>query len=316
MFIPYGTTYYAKVRGSKLNEVACENCAAVYLYQVERQGKGSGFSLFWLNNRGAQRKASSQAEATLHKALARAVDPVACPGCGWFQTSMCKLLKRKRMRIALWIGLPIALILVLWGLIEWAEQAGDATPVLGAAGAVAAGTVFFGLLWSAMHNPNGGHGGPGSTNPLAASKSRGTTKAEFAAAQAQASQEWEASFHRCLLQSMLHMAAADGSIDDTELEGVRNVFHQVSGDDLPIEVLRTEATEQTIGKDELLDRVKRFSAELSDDAKGLFIRAGIAIAAADDEVSDSEWELLLAFGQALGMSQLQFDAVMEAMKAK
>ena len=55
---------------------------------------------------------------------------------------------------------------------------------------------------------------------------------------------------------------------------------------------------------------------MTDDTEDLYVRAGVAVAAADGEFEETEWELLIAVAEALNMPQQRFKAVLEEMKAK
>jgi hypothetical protein len=101
--IPVGTTYTARVRGRAVKTVTCEKCSDAYVYVVERTAQGSGMSPLFLDNDGARNRASVSAKHALSNALDRAVDPAACPACGWYQETMVREARRRRGR---WLKVP------------------------------------------------------------------------------------------------------------------------------------------------------------------------------------------------------------------
>lgn len=117
MFIPTGQTITVKCRAETLKVAQCEGCGSEYVYKIHRVGQGSGFSLLFLNNTGAQRGATSGAEANLQQKLATGVEAVPCPSCGLYQRAMFPL-ARKGFRLALrrWaiaiMLVPLAVVIV------------------------------------------------------------------------------------------------------------------------------------------------------------------------------------------------------------
>jgi hypothetical protein len=84
--------------------VQCEQCACKYGYQAVRRAVGSGSSLYFLDNDGANSRAKNSARKQLAKKLARAVDPVGCPKCGWFQPEMVREIRRRTARGLIWFA--------------------------------------------------------------------------------------------------------------------------------------------------------------------------------------------------------------------
>lgn len=314
MGIPYGTQYTATVGGSTFQEVECENCSTVFVYQVERQVSASDTSVLWLDNRGAQARASQQAHDNLLEALAHAVDPVHCPTCGWLQKNMCSILKRRRLYIALGIFLPLALVLLVWGLAVRVQPGSQTTLLLTLSAVCAVVGPAGGIGWYVLHNPNGAHPGDGGTNHETAAGSKGVVKEEMERAHEQARQEWQEMFHNSLRRTMLQMSAADGAVDESELTHVGSIYQQVTGDELPLEVARAEAAQCESQKAELVTTLTRLGGEITDEGKALFIRANIVVAAADGDVGQTEWQWLVEIGQALQMTRQQFERVLAEMK--
>ena len=106
--IAYQRTYRSAQTGSAVKNVHCEQCGKHYSYEVVRRAMGSGSSPFLLCNSAAKSWAQKAAGRKLAAALARAIDPVPCPDCGWFQSNMVAEMRRRGHRWILWIGWGLA----------------------------------------------------------------------------------------------------------------------------------------------------------------------------------------------------------------
>jgi hypothetical protein len=112
-----------RVRGSALKEVHCESCDSEYVYHVTRKAKADGTSILFFGMAAARRRAHDEAMKKLQKKLAKAIEAVPCPACGWYQAAMIPMFKRKRLRWVKIIGLLSAatfVVLLLW---TWATHA-------------------------------------------------------------------------------------------------------------------------------------------------------------------------------------------------
>ncbi len=112
MLIPIAKTFTAASWGSAFKLVQCEQCVKVYVYRVKRRGQGEGTSPLFLDDEGAQNRATQRAACELQKELDSAIDVVPCPACGWIQSDMQALARRQhlpRLKIA-GIALLIALL--------------------------------------------------------------------------------------------------------------------------------------------------------------------------------------------------------------
>jgi hypothetical protein len=117
MCIPIGQTSNVTCRGETLKVAQCEGCGSEYVYKIRRVGQGSGFSLLFLNNAGAQRSATSVAEGNLEHKLATGLEAVPCPSCGLYQQAMVPLARKgfglelRRGAIAIML-VPVAIVIV------------------------------------------------------------------------------------------------------------------------------------------------------------------------------------------------------------
>jgi hypothetical protein len=83
-----GRDYTVFQRGTVLKGVKCESCGTEYVYALTRVSKGVAHSPYFLDNKGAQRRAGAEAQRNLEKRLARECAAAPCPRCGWVQKHM------------------------------------------------------------------------------------------------------------------------------------------------------------------------------------------------------------------------------------
>jgi hypothetical protein len=71
---------------------------------MERVAAGIGTSFLFLDNPGAEQRASQGAEKHLRQILESECDAVPCPKCGWYQTPMQVKLRHEHLRWFHWVG--------------------------------------------------------------------------------------------------------------------------------------------------------------------------------------------------------------------
>jgi hypothetical protein len=116
VFIPYAREYTVTTTGTVVKLVECESCKGEYVYQLTRRGAGTGTSMLFLDDAGAQQRAEHEARAALLEKLSLDCDPVPCPFCGWYQRDMVERVRRLRHRwliTAGWLLVPIGLVFAL-----------------------------------------------------------------------------------------------------------------------------------------------------------------------------------------------------------
>src|SRR5262245_46375005 len=132
--IPYAAVVESVVHGRVPKQVQCEQCGHEYLYLLERQVRGQGTDLLFLDREGAEQRARAEAEARLQAVLERAVDGVPCPECGHVQQHMFPYLRRMRHRNMERLGLfliPVAVLLFLGCLLATAATQNQPNGLLG-----------------------------------------------------------------------------------------------------------------------------------------------------------------------------------------
>ena len=90
MFIifPTGRRYTVTVTRAATKLVVCEKCNHTYEYNINATASSSKFSLFYLNNKGAEISAKDNAEKNLNDIISTTVLPIPCPACKHYQFDM------------------------------------------------------------------------------------------------------------------------------------------------------------------------------------------------------------------------------------
>src|SRR6185295_5580871 len=110
-----GRKYTSNVQGAKLKAAQCENCGCVYAYIQHNTAAGAGSSPYFLDNEGAERRATEAAVRNLQEALNKD-EPAPCPTCGWLQPGMVRHMRSSRgtwllvLAVLAGIGAGIALL--------------------------------------------------------------------------------------------------------------------------------------------------------------------------------------------------------------
>lgn len=92
----FGTSITVTTTGQETKLANCDHCGEQYGYVVERTAKGNGHAPFMLFKESVTKGAEKQAAKKLERALAKAYDPVPCPNCARYPSSMAKRMKKDR----------------------------------------------------------------------------------------------------------------------------------------------------------------------------------------------------------------------------
>src|SRR5258706_8781109 len=101
---------------SVIRRVDCESCKRAYAYRLVRRAEACTSTLWGIGQRATRERARRLARRALERRLARGVDPVPCPFCGWYQEAMVRQLRRERHRwltIVAWIAVVLGAVVLL-----------------------------------------------------------------------------------------------------------------------------------------------------------------------------------------------------------
>ena len=116
-------------------------------------------------------------------------------------------------------------------------------------------------------------------------------------------------------QVMVRMMAADGHIDDSEKETLRNVYRDIAHAELSDGDIQREVTSARRGEQDFLDSLRGLGARLNEHGKENVARAAVMIAAADGEFQTEERQLLEKIVAAIEMAPAHFRGLMAELTA-
>lgn len=186
--------YTATIQGRILKLVACENCSTEYVYVLEREGIGSGTSVYGIHEESALGNAESGAEEILEQYLTNDFDAVPCPNCGHYQRYMFPKLIDTRSpwpvmaAIATLIAALVSLVSALYWGFKYFQRPNDHTfGRLVTAGLCLVVAGLFGICLSALQRRKAHRFDPNTVEDrhdrIARGRSRAMTRAEFEAIQ-------------------------------------------------------------------------------------------------------------------------------------
>jgi len=97
MRVPVGRKYTASIKGKKWIPLECDFCGCNFFYEYKQEFYGTGSSLLWLDNEGAEYRAAKNAEAGLEKKFNSKINLVVyCPDCGKYSKEMIRKIKLEK----------------------------------------------------------------------------------------------------------------------------------------------------------------------------------------------------------------------------
>ena len=125
--------------------------------------------------------------------------------------------------------------------------------------------------------------------------------------------EFEAEFHRAVKRVMVNMMLADGEVRDDEVEMIRNIYAQLTGNEISEQDVQLEIGQARAAGASVAGSLEPIAGNLNDHGKEIVVKAAFMIAAADGEFHDREKALLAQIGQSLGMTAAHLKGVIRSM---
>jgi hypothetical protein len=151
----FNVQYTAEVQATAVRLVLCDECEAEYVYQLERTTEGYGNSVYALDNAGAKRRATKQAEKALDRTMKSACDVIPCPECGYVQDHMLKQARFERAALFGLIGAGTLILAIGMLFVGAYTRLGNlAFAVAGLSFLATLGLGIFALVAYATHDPN------------------------------------------------------------------------------------------------------------------------------------------------------------------
>jgi tellurite resistance protein len=128
--------------------------------------------------------------------------------------------------------------------------------------------------------------------------------------------EFEAEFHRAIKQVMVAVMVADGTVEDKEVEAIRKIYSNLTGNELSRKAVQEEISRAKSNRRVLAHSLAQFAGYLNDNGKEMVVKAAFMVAAADGKFQDEEKAFILSIGQSLGMSAAHLKGVISSMIGK
>ena len=118
-----------------------------------------------------------------------------------------------------------------------------------------------------------------------------------------------AEFERAAGLIMAKMVLADGEIDDSEIETMREVYGRITGTTVEREVI-LKLIESAKGESATAEQIAAdFGTRLNADGQELVMKAILLIALSDGDFAQEEQDMANAIGKALGMSSAHMKGI-------
>lgn len=119
----------------------------------------------------------------------------------------------------------------------------------------------------------------------------------------QSKEEMAAAFGSAVMLAMLKVMLADGQISEEEVASIARVHRDMTGGEIPLEVIRSAAAAATAGEEDLLVSLEAFAPHLKEEGRKIVVRAALTVAMADGAVGAEERALVEAIAAAVGLSE-------------
>jgi hypothetical protein len=119
MFVYFGNSHTITLKGRFPKHVCCESCDHNYVYFMEREGSGQGFSILGLFGDSATQKAEERAINDLEDKAENELEVVPCPECGFLPEEMVIEARRLRLRWMHVTAIVLIPIFVIAGLMAF-----------------------------------------------------------------------------------------------------------------------------------------------------------------------------------------------------
>ncbi|MHC4397682.1 MAG: TerB family tellurite resistance protein [Planctomycetota bacterium] len=128
--------------------------------------------------------------------------------------------------------------------------------------------------------------------------------------------EFAAEFHRAIKHVMVAMMVADGIVVDKEVETIRRIYSNLTGNELSLEAVREEISQIKSNRRDITHSLAQLAGYLNDNGKEMVVKAAFMVAAADGKFQDEEKAFILSIGHTLGMSAAHLNGVISSMIGK
>lgn len=115
-----------------------------------------------------------------------------------------------------------------------------------------------------------------------------------------------------LLRTMCCVAAADGRQSPYEIGTIRNLYAELTKNVLNDDQVAYLISVADHNAATLVQELERLAGNLNDQAKEALVQANVLVALCDGDASEAEFQVIVSYAQALGMSRAHFQGVLAA----
>jgi DnaJ-domain-containing protein 1 len=126
--------------------------------------------------------------------------------------------------------------------------------------------------------------------------------------------QFEAAFQIAIRRTMVKMCLADGVVEPSEVQVIREIYSKVAGVELSEDDVREEIAEAMTDPRTVQQYLKDGIGMFNLHAKELIVKAAFFVAAADGEFQTEEQKLLQNIGAALQMTKTQYQATLDSVQ--
>jgi tellurite resistance protein len=131
----------------------------------------------------------------------------------------------------------------------------------------------------------------------------------------QPDRRFEAEFEIAVRRTMVMMCLADGTVDDQEIETIRQVFGRIAKREISEEEVSDEIVKAMQEGGTVHQYLGKVVSRLNDAGKELVVKAAFFVAAADGDFAESEQVLLGEIGRALEMRPGHVNKIIDSLLA-
>jgi tellurite resistance protein len=124
-----------------------------------------------------------------------------------------------------------------------------------------------------------------------------------------AGEAMETRLHTAVRRVMILTMTADGQLDDSEMQSIRNLYRQLTRTELTKDEIASEAARIQASGTSMRDTVRDVAPHLTADGKGLLIKAALIVAASDGVLKGEEQKRMVELAQAMDMPPEHFNSV-------
>lgn len=121
--------------------------------------------------------------------------------------------------------------------------------------------------------------------------------------------------HEAIRRTMVLVSLADGSVDDAEVETIRQLYAQLSGTEMSHNEIHAEVESLQRSGADIEHALGDITHMLNEHGKELVVRAALMVAAADGTFDAGEQALIQQIAQVLQMSAAHINGIVASMAA-